>query len=417
MTQTSESNTGDETHTQMRSIIAASILTVLAFIPFVPAVDVMAGGGTTLNGAIELILIGSGIGLMILSNSPIKTNEVYLTPAVTLSGEFTVWAMLTAIWSYNPILTAAKSLELGLIIVAAVLLVRLARNVPRGSYNISNYLVVAFGLAILCLIIANILIWRTPIPFRTDGNVAVAEDESNLLRPRAVCAYAPPFQVAEICSLGLICMLTSNSPRIIKLVTYPLFITGIWLSDCRVALATTILVTILMLINQLKISRAQLLTIFAICLSVAIAAITICLSKTTLDSDAERDIYSLDGRTEMWSGVILLIEQHWHTGVGFYGSRYLLVKDWPWAGQAHNSILEVALATGIIGMLFYILFISHVVRMIWRTRSTLLLGMFVYCILAGITGLSILHPCIPMFVLMVALIDSEHAPQPRLTQH
>ena len=413
MTQTLELNNGpsDYTYTQVHSIIAAIILIILAYIPFVPPVDVMAGGGTTLNGAMELTLIVSAIGIMILSHIPIKTNNLYLTPAVTLSGEFTIWAMLTAIWSYNPILTAAKSLELGLITVAAILLVRLARNVSRVSYNISNYLVVAFVLAILCLIIANILIWRTPIPLRTDGNVAAAVDDSTILRPRAVFAYAPPFQVADICSIAIICVLASNACRIIRLVTYLMFITGIWLSDCRAALATTILVTILMVINEIRISRTRLLIIFTICLLLAIVPITRYLSEFTLDSDTERDVYSLDGRTEMWWGVIQLIKQHWHTGVGFYGSRYVLIKDWPWAGQAHNSVLEVTLATGIIGLVLYVLFINHAVRLIWRTRSTLLLGIFVYCILTGITGLNIFQPSIPMFVLMVALIDAEHAQQ------
>ena len=100
---------------------------LLAFISLVPGVNAIGGGGTTLNGAIELALIGAGIAMAALNVPDPAVTAAYLRlPAVTIAGGFAMWAMLTTAWSPNPILTAGKSLELGLIIVAAALVVQLS---------------------------------------------------------------------------------------------------------------------------------------------------------------------------------------------------------------------------------------------------------------------------------------------------
>ena len=114
------------------------------------------GGGTTLNGAIELALIGAGIALAALNVPDPAVTAAYLLrlPAVMICGGFAMWAMLTTAWSPNPILTAGKSLELGLIVVAAALVVRLsvgARWASRPSSSVATPLATAFVLVILFL--------------------------------------------------------------------------------------------------------------------------------------------------------------------------------------------------------------------------------------------------------------------------
>ena len=105
---------------------------ILAFIPLVQGVNALEGG-TTLNGAIELALIGAGTALAALNVPAPAVTAAYLRlPAVMIGGGFAMWAMLTTAWSPNPILTAGKSLELGLIIVAAALVVRLSTGAPLG---------------------------------------------------------------------------------------------------------------------------------------------------------------------------------------------------------------------------------------------------------------------------------------------
>ena len=114
-------------------MIICSFFLILAFIPLVPGVNAIGGGGTTLNGAIELALIGAGTALAALNVPAPAVTAAYLRlPAVMIGGGFAMWAMLTTAWSPNPILTAGKSLELGLIIVAAALVVRLSTGATTG---------------------------------------------------------------------------------------------------------------------------------------------------------------------------------------------------------------------------------------------------------------------------------------------
>ena len=79
-----------------------------------------------------------------------------------------------------------------------------------------------------------------------------------------------------------------------------------------------------------------------------------------MDPKTEKDIYTLNGRTELWWDVVLLVQENWCIGVGFYGSRYVLMNTWPWAGHTHNSFLEVALGTGVVGLVICTLFVGHV---------------------------------------------------------
>ena len=125
-----------------------------------------------------------------------------------------------------------------------------------------------------------------------------------------------------------------------------------------------------------------------------------------MDPKTEQDIYTLNGRIQLWWDVVLLVQENWCIGVGFYASRYVLMNTWPWAGQTHNSFLEVALGTGVVGLVICTLFVGHVALAIWRTRDGLLLGTATYCMITGITNPTIFYPGLQMFVLMVALIGS-----------
>ena len=84
---------------------------------------------------------------------------MYLSiPAVILCISFAIWALFTAIWSPNPILTAGKSIEFGLIIVAAILIVR------ASNEQVSNRISSAFMVLLIFIGVANSLIWKIPLP-------------------------------------------------------------------------------------------------------------------------------------------------------------------------------------------------------------------------------------------------------------
>ena len=139
-------------------------------------------------------------------------------------------------------------------------------------------------------------------------------------------------------------------------------------------------------------------------------------TRVAMDPKTEKDIYTVNGRTELWQDVVLQIQDNWCIGIGFYGSRYVLMNIWPWAGHTHNSFLEVALGTGVVGLVICTLFVGHVARAIWRTRDGLLLGTATYCMIIGNTNPIIFYPCLQMFVLMVVLIGSSSQKPQRKTK-
>lgn len=392
--------------------IGSLLLIILAFLPFAPGVDAIHDNTTTLNCATELLLLATGTGLATLAVLTLTAPIVYRPSfAVIVVGWFAIWAMVTAIWSPNPILTVGKGLELSLIVIAASLVVRLSNTVvPRG---VTTNLTKAFLLAIVCLLVANLLVRKTLIPVEIDSNVLISATTGIVeSRPRATFAYASPLLIGDILALTIICLISSNIHLVIKFVVCSLAAWGVWMTDSRTALITIPLVLILMAINRIRNSRARL----AIGLMTGLSLILLVLAihwqqANNLESAAAKDIYTLNGRIDLWQDVIPLIQDNWLVGIGFYASRYVLVQsDRLWAGHTHNSFLEVTFSTGMIGMIICAIFIGYVVWTIWRTRDGLLLGTFVYCMIIGNTNPLIFCPVLQMFVLLVALINASTHP-------
>jgi O-antigen ligase len=90
-------------------------------------------------------------------------------------------------------------------------------------------------------------------------------------------------------------------------------------------------------------------------------------------------------------------------GTGYFASRYLLIKEFPWAGHAHNSFLEVLITTGLVGLLILLAFVFYVIKKSITTRSPLLLGVTLYCLIQGMLNPLFFNPGLTMFVLTIAV--------------
>jgi O-antigen ligase len=82
------------------------------------------------------------------------------------------------------------------------------------------------------------------------------------------------------------------------------------------------------------------------------------------------------------------------------------MKDFIWGGHAHNSLLEVLLTTGLIGLTIVGAYLVYVFSAIIRTRDCLLLGVAVYTLIQGMLNPLLFTPGLPMFVLTVALLSA-----------
>ena len=397
---------------------------ILAFIPLVPGMNAI-GGGTTLNGAIELgVDRGGGPPWRLNVPAPAVTAAYLRLPAVTIGGGFAMWAMLTTAWSPNPILTAGKSLEFGLIIVAAALVVRLSTGAtgrPARRAVSATPLATALVLVILFLIAVNVLVWKTPLPIEIDGEdvLAYGEVDATAKRPRAVFAYAHPLLIGDMLAITIMYSIVRCAAGGEGFVL-PAGPAGD-LDDGLADLAPRDPAGPHVDGNQQAQKKRNPI----------INDLDDLLvagppgpgrggggrgTRVAMDPKTEKDIYTVNGRTELWQDVVLQIQDNWCIGIGFYGSRYVLMNIWPWAGHTHNSFLEVALGTGVVGLVICTLFVGHVARAIWRTRDGLLLGTATYCMIIGNTNPIIFYPCLQMFVLMVVLIGSSSQKPQRKTK-
>jgi O-antigen ligase len=62
-------------------------------------------------------------------------------------------------------------------------------------------------------------------------------------------------------------------------------------------------------------------------------------------------VMSFNGRLDLWNAVLDVAGQRLAFGYGYQGSRGYLLELFPWAGYAHNALLQTVLDTGLIGTL------------------------------------------------------------------
>jgi len=62
-----------------------------------------------------------------------------------------------------------------------------------------------------------------------------------------------------------------------------------------------------------------------------------------------QEVESLNGRADLWEGSLSLLRRQPLIGYGYQGSRQLLLDIMPWAGHAHNALMEALLDLGILG--------------------------------------------------------------------
>jgi len=68
-------------------------------------------------------------------------------------------------------------------------------------------------------------------------------------------------------------------------------------------------------------------------------------------TEVSNEVGGLDGRTDLWSKSGEMAGDCIVLGFGFEGAREYLLAAVPWAGQAHNGVIQAFLSAGIVGML------------------------------------------------------------------
>ena len=390
-------------------LIAAAALIVLAFVPLVPGVDVLEGGATT-RGFIEFGLILAGLLLLaIYLKEQGAFSFDFKSPVFLLISLFTFWGVLSSLWSPNPVLTIAKSAELWCISLAALMLVTLAVRSHMTNGKLETVLGLSMVAVIGGLVLANFYYWGMPLPNTSDTSLPLHlfTEEPSLDRPQLILAYQHPLLTGDLLALSVICLFVSDLRKVWKAMLISCLLAMLWLADARGP--TGGLLVAVVAVGVLKLRRNDVRVI------VVMLAISICLGAGLFFQDRlpaafsslmTDDVSTLNSRTDLWARILTHDLGQPIVGIGYFASRYVLVKDFEWAGHAHNSFLEVLITTGVIGLLMLCAFMILVFKEILTTRNAWLLGVTLYCLIQGTLNPLLFSPGLAMFVITIAVLNA-----------
>ena len=388
------------------------LLVVLAFIPLVPPSDAIEGGGFTGRGVIEIALIVMGLVLM---GMYAKAKDIpafdFRNSSFAIITLFACWAIVSSLWSPNPMLSIAKAAELWSIMIAASMFVTIGCRIYSQKNQLETTLAFALLSVLVILIVANLFFWGTPLPNTGDESLPLqllGEEPPVLIeRPRLILAYAHPLLTGDFLALSIVCLLATRMNRMLKVVALPFLLWLLWMADARgpsIAIVASLIAMIVLQVRRQSV-RAIVITLL---LSVGLAITMLFQDKLLKPISAllTDDVYTLNSRTELWARAFEHIGQQPITGYGYSSSRYLLMKDFIWGGHAHNSFIEVLLTTGLVGFILFCIYLAYICRDVITTRNSLLLGVIVYSVIQGMLNPLLFTPGLPMFVLTIAVLNA-----------
>jgi O-antigen ligase len=264
--------------------------------------------------------------------------------------------------------------------------------------------------AVICgLVMANIFYWGTPLP--TTGDTSLPLDligeEVSSERPRLILAYQHPLLTGDLLALTTISLILADLRKTWKAILVSAVLLLLWLADARGPTGGLLVALIALAVMRLRRNDVRAI---AMMLATSIALATTLLFQNRLPvllkSLITDDVSTLNSRTELWARTFTYVLAQPLVGCGYFASRYLLVKDFHWAGHAHNSFLEVQLTTGLIGLLILVAFVLYVFRQILTTRNGLLLAVTLYCLIQGMLNPLFFNPGLAMFVLSIAVLNA-----------
>lgn len=333
-----------------------TLLLFLAFAPVLPGGDPKQVTSTSLSGAFEVAVLGLGfvlaLGVVAYYRAYQVVARVFHGPALFLV-LFAAWATVSSLWSPDPVLTAAKGLELFAIAGICVVVAFLSKRHEIDQ----NRLVLRTLLTVICLLfVVNLLAHGTPFPQTAD------------YRPRFFLGFGHPLTTGSLMALTIVLTLFSRISHLKRIVILIPLAALLLMADARGStfglLAAAAVVLWLVAFRQpyawFNQRVGRYLTVAAHLGLVALVLVV--LGLTTLPHmlidyvfQQYPDVRTLNSRLEVWSVALSATRDHPLTGVGYFATRFFLIDQISWgAGHAHNSLIETLMAVGLVGTLFYL---------------------------------------------------------------
>ena len=376
-------------------------LLIAAFVPLAQGSDFSEG--LTLRRAYRisflalstfLLLMGSLIGGFV--KIPLKYPP-FLTVAV-----FSGWAFVTSLWSPNPVLSAIKSVELISLAVLAVFFISSARTTIDSSKAFASVLAISFVIVGAALLLFNSAVYGTALPFTSVS--------MRLLSTRLHFAYAHPLATADFLGLALIAAFASGLRIPTKLILFPVLLFLFILTNTRAPSVGLFMALTAMSYLKLRGKDNRLMFVSMV---ISIVSIGYLIYATFFEENLNwlvealltEDVYSINSRVPLWAYSLQRSLEQPLSGYGYHSSRYILKQTFPFAGDAHNSFVDIFLTTGLVGFLLFAFFAVYTMYIVYKSGNVLLAGVSIYSLVHAMTDHILFVAELPMLITLLCLIQ------------
>lgn len=285
-----------------------------------------------------------------------------LGPALQWYGLIAVMSTLSALLLRGAPLPVVRALQLMVIVTLAVLIQRDVRWQRARTLDVWTGAGRVLVVAVLGLMALGVLFPQVSFDYETYYGYS----RYRLLQMQPIGSAQLMGLALLACASNLLVSARDSGrfQQLLFLAASLVLAAGLWGTKARGALlATIVAVGVLALLTPLVRRRAVLL------LGGALASVPVlggvfddALRTTLLRGQSEQELLSLTGRTELFGYAWRLFAERPVTGHGYFSARELFLARFPWAGESHNAVVDIALSLGLVGLVLYLaLFVTVVV--------------------------------------------------------
>lgn len=368
--------------TNSKLILATALFFVLAGnIPLTGDAENQPSGYTAVVRAAGL---GAGMTFLLLGlvrqpRSDVRQILVWLFPFFL----FLFYCMLSAAWSLEPNTTLIRGAETSVTVIFSALWTQAVVRLCNSGREVCTWIALGILAVVAYGIIVNTVFFGDPI------RIVVNREESE--RARLVFGNLHPLAVADILAIGTVATIMSDLRWLRKAGALLALLPLLFLTDAtgpRILVAGIFLIYAgVVTIRIAGLSRAiVLLPIFGIIAILGVAIIFSLDSPLIQKFSDNQRIWTLTGRTQLWSVI-------WDSGLastwfgtGFDAARGAILDIFGIAYQVHNQYFAILVELGYFGLILFVpIFLAWIIPLI-KSRN-----IAIYCFALYILGINIDH--------------------------
>jgi O-antigen ligase len=355
------------------------------------------------------VLIKIGVWIMVAAIALLHARRwigMLRNPANLPCAFFLIWLFATALVSQNPAYTAASAFTIFACVVFAA-------YVFSKFEAVEAFAVILLSIILFCAI--SIVVYYT---FPEFGHYVYWVNEERFISPRLAGIAGSANNMALLAAFGLVItglyfrelhrMNRLFVPAAVLLCGAALLMTN---SRAPLAMALIIIFATYTLTWRRLYAGLFLLSVTILLLAVVLPFGQETLLKAVSRSGDVGEVTSFTGRTEIWYGVLKLVEAQPWMGYGYASSVFVLPQYVNEIGfttsHAHNLMLQLLLTTGWIGVILFTLSVMTVIMRAILYRDRILFAMMAFVLLNGITESSgfttLANVCTLAFAIAVAM--------------